>query len=467
MNKLNSNKTKTMKISIRKSIAVIATVIATQFCDTAKSQTLCNPNYTWMQTTANVITFTNTTTGGLIPYYHWDFGDGNTINVTSPVHTFNIPGTYTVCLTMYDSLCGTNSYCGTVTVTGTIICNMTAHITTTTASCSSCADGSATMTTTNGTAPLTYVWMPNVGTGSTVTGLLPGGYYCCVTDVNNCHVCTSDTVHFSTCQANFSMTNTGSTYTFVSNSTGTNSATTYHWNFGDGNIGTGMNATHTYTTGGLHTVCLIIADSAASCYSQYCHTITVNIPCSAMFTLYPDSLLPHTYWAHNQASGNGAITCSWNWGDGNISTGMYPTHTYASSGNYTICLTITDATSCTNTYCNTFALLRTAGSSSPITVSVIGATSGIRELISNSDATIYPNPASDKIEISYTLREKSSVGITLLDVLGKSVIETKEEVKMAGENAGSMNTSELKSGVYFLTIKTKDSFITRKVTLLK
>ena len=44
----------------------------------------------------------------------------------------------------------------------------------------------------------------------------------------------------------------------------------------------------------------------------------------------------------------------WDFGDGNTSTDINPVHTYAdsASGNYTVCLTVTDtATACTNQYC--------------------------------------------------------------------------------------------------------------------
>lgn len=33
--------------------------------------------------------------------YVWDFGDGNTTSVQNPTHTFNVPGTYTISLTVY------------------------------------------------------------------------------------------------------------------------------------------------------------------------------------------------------------------------------------------------------------------------------------------------------------------------------------------------------------------------------
>ena len=43
------------------------------------------------------VQFNNTSSAGS---YSWDFGDGNTSNATSPQHSYALPGTYDVCLTV-------------------------------------------------------------------------------------------------------------------------------------------------------------------------------------------------------------------------------------------------------------------------------------------------------------------------------------------------------------------------------
>jgi hypothetical protein len=53
------------------------------------------------------------------------------------------------------------------------------------ASCSSCADGAATISVTGGTAPYTYSWINQQG-GNTATALAPGEYTVTVTDDNGC-----------------------------------------------------------------------------------------------------------------------------------------------------------------------------------------------------------------------------------------------------------------------------------------
>ena len=78
------------------------------------SQQSCNANFTYV-VNGNVVTFTNTSTGGNFPFYTWSFGDAGTSTVVNPMHTYTNPGTYWVCLTMQDSTC-LDSVCQYVTI---------------------------------------------------------------------------------------------------------------------------------------------------------------------------------------------------------------------------------------------------------------------------------------------------------------------------------------------------------------
>ncbi len=71
----------------------------------------------------NSVNFTNTSSSA--DGWFWDFGDGSTSNMFSPMHAFNTPGTYTVCLYVtknnYDAMgnalcCCTDSVCMNVVV---------------------------------------------------------------------------------------------------------------------------------------------------------------------------------------------------------------------------------------------------------------------------------------------------------------------------------------------------------------
>lgn len=75
---------------------------------------------------------------------------------------------------------------------GDVCLNNTATATSTQASCITCADGTASVTTTGTTGGLTYAWSPAGGTAATATGLLTGNYIVTVTDTFGC--VTMDTV---------------------------------------------------------------------------------------------------------------------------------------------------------------------------------------------------------------------------------------------------------------------------------
>ncbi len=76
------------------------------------------PGYTFSGT-GSVFNFTNTSvTGGTVTYL-WDFGDGNTSNMSDPMYTYAMDGSYTVCLTVTD-LCGSDSICQTVLVSNCV-----------------------------------------------------------------------------------------------------------------------------------------------------------------------------------------------------------------------------------------------------------------------------------------------------------------------------------------------------------
>ncbi len=66
------------------------------------------------------IKFTSTVAGGRSPYdYNWNFGDGVASNEINPLHIFESSGTYTVSLTVTDSMGDTETKTKTVTVKST------------------------------------------------------------------------------------------------------------------------------------------------------------------------------------------------------------------------------------------------------------------------------------------------------------------------------------------------------------
>lgn len=213
-----------------------------------------------------VATFTNTSTAGVGATYVWDFGDGNTSTMMSPIHTYATDGTYTVCLITMDG-CASDTSCQSVTVGCPVP----------TPGFSFAATG-ATVNFTNGStagAGATYLW--DLGDGNTSTATDPthtyatdGSYTVCLIVSDSCGAdSTCQTVVVTSCNtptAGFtSVENPAGSGTFdFTNTSTTTGAATYSWDFGDGNSASTENPSHTYTSGGTYTVVLTVTDSCGT-----------------------------------------------------------------------------------------------------------------------------------------------------------------------------------------------------------
>lgn len=81
--------------------------------------------------------------------------------------------------------------------------------------------------------------------------------------------------------------------------------------------------------------------------------LTASAQCQADFTY---SATNGTVSFTNTSTGGG-IWSSWDFGDGNTSSQYSPTHTYTTSGNYLVCLTIFDSLSqCQSSFCDTLSV---------------------------------------------------------------------------------------------------------------
>ena len=144
------------------------------------------------------------------------------------------------------------------------------------------------------------------------------------------------------------------------------------WSFGDGTYSTDLNPTHTYSTSGLYTVCLEVRkDSAGLCKDDTCIAIQIQVSTSpvcnlqAYFTWTADSLQLNRIYFHNQTVNFVSTdTIRWNFGDGSAySYDVNPTHVYAQSGNYNVCIRVSRHTStgapCVSEICKTVIVAAT------------------------------------------------------------------------------------------------------------
>lgn len=221
--------------------------------------------------------------------------------------------------------------------------------------------------------------------------------------------------------------------------------------------------TYTFPAAGSYNVCYYVEDSTAStyCYDSTCIVYTTNgstLQCNANFYLWEDSTNVGQWYAINYASGTGALTYTWDFGDGTTSNLAYPSHTYAVPGNYVICLTITDANGCTSSSCDSSAAFRISQQQS--TNSIIGSLTvsapvGVKENLSVlAETKVSPNPMTETSAVTFNSSLSANGKIEIVNILGAVVLS--ENVTIAkGNNEFKLNTSSLNNGVYYVNIITE------------
>ncbi|AKB34216.1 cell surface protein [Methanosarcina siciliae HI350] len=136
------------------------------------------------------------------------------------------------------------------------------------------------------------------------------------------------------------------TVNFTDDSTG--SPTSWSWDFGDGTNSTEQNPSHTYNSTGNYTVSLTVSNDGGSDSEVKIDYITVSsTPVEpelvAAFTAdVTEGTDPLTVNFTDQSTGS-PTAWEWDFGDGANSTEQNPSHTYVSSGNYTVNLTVENA----------------------------------------------------------------------------------------------------------------------------
>ncbi len=344
------------------------------------TQTSCTPYFTFSTNGLYAgfnSTYSQVSAGDSIVRRKWFFGDGDTLggNVVSPYHTYATSGTYQACLIIYTANGCQRDICKSVVVTGPNT-QCLAAFTTTVVSTSpyAIAFNSSTSQTSFGDSINERFWTfgdgtSGVGTINTHTYTSGGSYTVClyIISVSGCRdtICSVVQVPTTSCQSYFTMTisaaNSHLIY-FNSTSSSPTSIISRIWTFGDGDSLSGnvITPTHTYANAGTYTVCLKII-TANGCQNTICKTITITgQQCRAKFTYGASPTVPPTSNSvlfnsstSETRAGDSIITRLWYFGDNNYLSGneVSPIHNYANAGTYTVCLTITTASGCSDSIC--------------------------------------------------------------------------------------------------------------------
>jgi PKD repeat protein len=337
--------------------------------------------------------FTNTSTPGTFTNVQWNFGDNTTSTATAPYHMYAANGNYMVSLTIYNS----NGSCQSITYDTLAVTGFTsgcqAHYTYSVQGAvvsfynSSSGVGSSTL----------YYWNFGDGTSGmgyniTHTYASSGPHSACLTIIDSLAGCTNQycytvyTTNTTTCNAHFTAVDTAGYKMFLPTMTGNN--LNYYWTLGDGSTSTYQNPWHQYNAPGFYHVCLTITDSSQGCTATWCDSIyfsgTTGSVCTASFAgNFQGALGTFTMQYPNQ----GHFTY-WTFGDGSTSILTNPTHTYTASGNYTVCLTVSDSTTgCYNQVCHTYS----------VTVGNPNCYAGFQAVDTAGAVQFFPTPVSSSL----------------------------------------------------------------------
>jgi gliding motility-associated-like protein len=125
----------------------------------------------------------------------------------------------------------------------------------------------------------------------------------------------------------------------------------FFWDFGDGSTSTDENPKHLYNNVGKYTVKLYAFDST-SCNKIDSSSInlSVNSIPVAGFTFAPVPSLENKATRFTNES-TGATNYLWNFGDGDTSVEVNPSHLYNATGTFNVCLTAINEAGCSDSIC--------------------------------------------------------------------------------------------------------------------
>lgn len=281
--------------------------------------------------------------------WKWFFGDGTTSSLQNPVHTYIYNGTYPIMLISksIDGCMDTMTF-NSITTDKPVANFISQNPTNCSPTLVSFTDLS--------TSAVSWLW--DFGDGSTSVSQHPAhiynipGFYTIKLIVTNTFGCNDTLVRVNYIEvpgtiADFNVSASQlcaeSTVQFTDNSI---NATTWDWNFGDGNSSSQKNPVNTYINAGQYTVSLIVHNSQG-CTSNFTflNPIIVKPSPTADFSA-SDSVSCTPFAVSLQNNSQNAVSYFWNFGDGTTSALQNPSHTYLNSGAYSIVMTATNQFGC-------------------------------------------------------------------------------------------------------------------------
>lgn len=197
-------------------------------------------------------------------------------------------------------------------------------------------------------------------------------------------------------------------------------------------------------------------------------------PCNAMYNKFQATTpggtpIPNQVVLVNASTGTN-LTYSWDFGDGSAPLlGLNVTHTYANNGFYNVCLTVSSNNAgvlCTNTYCDTLSVDAAGIIRSGFTVTTGSTALSIKEAKTINSVNVYPNPAQEMVTVDFESINSTEVLVKIMDAKGAQ-IQMIERSIFSGTNKIELNTSGLKEGIYVIQLIDGESFVTKRLQIVR
>ncbi|MEZ5013490.1 MAG: PKD domain-containing protein [Chitinophagales bacterium] len=213
-----------------------------------------------------------------------------------------------------------------------------------------------------------------------------------------------------------------------------NTGSTYLWNTG------ATTQTISVTESGTYSV--TVTNPTTGCTATDNVTVTVNYTPVASFTYTATGLTV----SFTNTSTDGA-SYSWSFGDGSTSTSSDPAHTYATTGSYTVSITVTNG--CGS---DTYSL-------------VIDVGNAVQDITLDQAVDVHPNPTSDVANVHMAFDQATEITLTLVNSVGQTVWSAPAESVITKDIVIDM--THFAAGVYTLQITGADATAAKQIVLTK
>jgi PKD repeat protein len=233
------------------------------------------------------------------------------------------------------------------------------------------------------------------------------------------------------------------TVQFTDQSAGNPSAWTWTFPGGTPSTSNAQNPVVEYNTPGVHDVTLQVTNAFGGNTQTFPAYVTTQTTPASGFTF---TSVQNTVTFTNTSQG--AVSYSWNFGDGNSSTEQNPVHTYANPGSYTVSLSASNS-------CGTTIFQQT------ITLS-----SGIGEAAWMENFRLFPNPNSGAFVVEMNGIPQEEVEFVLFNAIGQQI-----KREMADFGTGNLlrnfDYGNLAAGMYTLRVQANGQAMYAKVAITR